>query len=234
MGREGVKRAVDVVAAVAALILASPAVAIIAAAIRATMGRPVVFTQVRSGRDGEPFRLHKLRTMRDDHDANGNLRSDEARVTRFGGWLRATSLDELPELVNVLRGDMSLVGPRPLLPAYLDRYTPEQARRHEVRPGLTGRAQVEGRNVLTWEHRLALDVAYVDSWTLWGDAKLLARTLAAVAARRGVDQPGRVGADAFPGSASLPEMSSARDHMSPAHDRMSPAHDHTGHQPRFR
>lgn len=190
----------DVAVAAVALVAAAPALAVIAAAIRVTMGRPVLFTQRRPGLHGEPFTLYKLRTMRDAHDAAGDPLPNEERVTRLGRVLRATSLDELPELYNVLRGDMSLVGPRPLLMEYLDRYTPTQARRHEVRPGLTGLAQVEGRNAITWERKFELDVAYVDTWTVPGDLALLARTLAAVAARRGIDAAGRVGIDKFHGS----------------------------------
>lgn len=194
------KRAMDVGGAGAALVLTAPVMAVIAVAIRATMGRPVLFVQTRPGLHGAPFRLTKFRTMREGRDAHGTLLANEARVTRLGRLLRSTSLDELPELYHVLRGDMSLVGPRPLLTEYLDRYTPAQARRHEVRPGVTGLAQVAGRNALTWEDKFALDVAYVDSWTVWGDVKILARTLAAVITRRGIDADGRVGVEPFQGS----------------------------------
>lgn len=194
------KRAMDVGGAGVALVLTAPVMAVIAVAIRATMGRPVLFVQTRPGLHGEPFRLAKFRTMREERDARGALLTNEERVTRLGRLLRSTSLDELPELYNVLCGDMSLVGPRPLLTEYLDRYTPAQARRHEVRPGVTGLAQVAGRNALTWEDKFALDVAYVDSWTVWGDVKILARTLAAVATRQGIDADGRVGVEPFQGS----------------------------------
>lgn len=196
------KRAFDVVVAGAALVATAVPMAVIAAAVRVTLGAPVLFRHPRPGRHGEPFTLYKFRTMRDDRDADGNLLPDEQRVTRLGGWLRATSLDELPELINVVRGDMSLVGPRPLHIEYLERYTPEQARRHEVRPGLTGLAQVHGRNTLSWEAKFALDVAYVDHWSLWLDLALLARTVAAVAGRRGIDRAGRVGAEPFRGTTS--------------------------------
>lgn len=194
------KRAFDVAIAGLGLVVASVPMAAIAAAIRATMGRPMLFRHTRPGLQGEPFELLKFRTMVDARDAHGNPLPDEQRLTRLGAMLRATSLDELPELFNVVRGDMSLVGPRPLLMAYLDRYTPEQARRHEVRPGITGLAQVAGRNALSWERKFELDVAYVDGWSLWLDARILARTVAAVIARRGISQEGHVGAEPFQGS----------------------------------
>lgn len=197
------KRAVDIVVATVALAVFAVPMAVIAAAIRVTLGAPVLFRHTRPGRHGEPFTLYKFRTMRDDRDADGNLLPDEQRVTRLGGWLRSTSLDELPELINVVRGEMSLVGPRPLHIEYLERYTPEQARRHEVRPGLTGLAQVQGRNALSWEAKFALDVAYVDHWSLWLDLALLARTVAAVVGRRGINPPdGGVGAEPFRGTTS--------------------------------
>lgn len=199
------KRAVDVVGAALALAAGAVPMAIIAAAIRVTMGRPVLFRHTRPGLHGQPFTLLKFRTMRDDRDAHGNLLPNEQRITRLGAWLRAGSLDELPELINVLRGDMSLVGPRPLLTEYLERYTPEQARRHDVRPGLTGLAQVEGRNALSWETKFVLDVAYVDQWSLWLDLQVLAQTVVAVASRRGISQDGRVGAQPFPGTDGDPD-----------------------------
>lgn len=200
MRSQRLKRAIDLLGATAALLVFAAPMALLAAAIRLTIGRPVLFSQKRPGRHGKLFRLYKFRTMRDCRDSRGNPLQDEDRVTRLGHMLRATSLDELPELINVIRGDMSLVGPRPLLIEYLDLYTPEQARRHEVRPGLTGLAQVEGRNSLTWERKLALDIAYVDRCSLWLDLTLLARTVAAVLLRRGVDQKGRVGSDKFYGT----------------------------------
>lgn len=193
------KRAIDVGGSLAALTFAALPMVTIAAAIRLTMGHPVLFRHTRPGLHGEPFELLKFRTMRDDRDADGNLLPDEERVTRLGSWLRSTSLDELPQLINVLRGEMSLVGPRPLLTDYLNRYTNEQAQRHEVPPGLTGLAQVEGRNALSWEFKLALDVAYVNQWTIWLDIKLMARTAVAIATRRGINQDGGVGSDPFLG-----------------------------------
>ncbi len=163
---------------------------IVAIAVRWKMGAPVIFSQPRPGRGGRVFCCLKFRTMTDQRDANGRLLPDERRFTPFGRWLRSTSLDELPELWNVLRGDMSLVGPRPLLVEYLDRYTPDQARRHEVRPGITGLAQVSGRNTLDWPRRLALDVEYVDRATFGLDLWILVRTIVAVATRRGVSAEG--------------------------------------------
>jgi lipopolysaccharide/colanic/teichoic acid biosynthesis glycosyltransferase len=174
------KRAFDVVVAAVALAVAAVPMAVIALAVRLTMGSPVLFAQPRPGRHGQTFVLRKFRTMRDGPEP------DAERITRLGRFLRSTSLDELPELVHVLTGEMSLVGPRPLLVQYLDRYTPEQARRHEVRPGLTGLAQVSGRNATTWEARLALDVEYVDTRTFLGDLRIIARTISMVLRREGI------------------------------------------------
>lgn len=168
--------------------------AVIAAAVRAVMGRPVLFRQQRPGRDGVPFDLVKFRTM---STAPGN---DADRLTPLGRVLRSTSLDELPELWNVLRGDMSLVGPRPLLMRYLDLYSAHHARRHEVRPGLTGLAQVSGRNATTWDERLDLDVTYVDTWTVGGDLSIIARTVLAVLRRTGISADGEATMPEFTGS----------------------------------
>jgi lipopolysaccharide/colanic/teichoic acid biosynthesis glycosyltransferase len=175
-----VKRAIDVVGALAGLTLLAPVLLAGMVAVRLTMGRPVLFRQTRPGRHERPFVLWKLRTMTDARDAAGRLLPDAARQTRVGRLLRATSVDELPELVNVLRGDMSLVGPRPLLTEYVLRYTPEQRRRHAVRPGITGLAQVNGRQELVFSRRLRLDVWYVDHWSLWLDLWILARTVKVV------------------------------------------------------
>jgi lipopolysaccharide/colanic/teichoic acid biosynthesis glycosyltransferase len=185
-----VKRFLDLVAVVAGSLVWIPLLAVLAALVRLRLGRPVFFRQTRPGRDGKPFALIKFRTMTDERDADGRLRPDADRLTPFGRWLRATSLDELPELLNVLRGEMSLVGPRPLLTQYLDRYTPEQARRHEVRPGLTGWAQVNGRNALSWEAKFALDVWYVDHRSLRLDLEILARTVGQVLRREGINATG--------------------------------------------
>ena len=184
------KRVFDIVVSAVALTVLAPVMGLIALAVWRTMGHPVLFRQARPGLHGKPFVMYKFRTMRDLRDAEGNLLPDEARLTPFGRWLRATSLDELPELVNVLRGEMSLVGPRPLLMEYLERYTPEQARRHEVKPGITGWAQIHGRNNLSWEERLRLDVWYVDHWSLWLDLKILWRTLWMVLRREGISAQG--------------------------------------------
>ena len=183
------KRALDVIGAAVGLTVASPLLLGISVALLLTQGWPVVFVQARPGRYGEPFPLYKFRTMRNARDGDGRPLPDAQRITRIGRFLRQTSLDELPELVNVLRGDMSLVGPRPLLMSYLDRYTPEQARRHDVRPGLTGLAQVEGRNELTWEERFRHDVWYVDHVSVWLDLKILARTVGMVLRREGISHP---------------------------------------------
>jgi len=184
------KRALDIAASLLALVILSPLLAVLAILIRVKLGAPVIFAQNRPGRGGRIFRLYKFRTMTDARGENGELLSDSERLTSFGRLLRSTSLDELPEFWNVLRGDMSLVGPRPLLVDYLGRYTPEQARRHEVRPGITGLAQVSGRNELPWDERLALDVWYVDNHTMWLDLKILARTVLKVLKREGVSQTG--------------------------------------------
>jgi sugar transferase EpsL len=181
-----VKHGVDRLAGVAGLVAVAPVLVPAVAAVRVALGRPAIFVQERPGLGGRPFKLVKLRTMSDARDAQGNLLPDEQRLTRLGRFLRATSIDELPQLWNVARGEMSLVGPRPLLMQYLDRYTPEQARRHLVRPGITGWAQVNGRNALSWEEKFALDVWYVDNWTLWLDARILAKTVIGVLERRGI------------------------------------------------
>lgn len=180
------KRLVDLLVAGGLVVLTAPLQLVIALLIRRDLGRPVLFRQPRPGRHGEVFTLLKFRTMRAAAPGEG-VESDAHRLTRLGRTLRATSLDELPSLLNVVRGDMSLVGPRPLLVEYLNRYTPEQARRHEVRPGVTGLAQVSGRNSLTWEDRLRLDVEYVERRTLVMDLRILAATVLPVIGRRGVN-----------------------------------------------
>jgi lipopolysaccharide/colanic/teichoic acid biosynthesis glycosyltransferase len=194
------KRALDIGGALVLAIATAPVLALAALAIRVTMGSPVVFRQVRAGLHGRLFTLAKLRTMRAAAAGEDGLASDGVRLTRLGRWLRASSIDELPELWNVLRGDMALVGPRPLLPEYLPRYTPEQARRHAVRPGLTGLAQVRGRNGLDWPERLALDVWYVDHRSLRLDATILLQTLAAVLRHDGVTATGHATMPEFQGA----------------------------------
>lgn len=192
------KRACDLVLGVPALLLSLPVQAVVALAVRRRLGAPVLFRQDRPGLHGVPFTMVKFRTMVDP-DPCRQLVTDEERLTPFGAFLRSTSLDELPALLHVVRGQMSLVGPRPLLMSYLDRYTPEQARRHEVRPGLTGLAQVSGRNATTWERRLALDVEYVDTRSFWLDLRILGRTITAVLTRRGVSSEGSVTMEEFTG-----------------------------------
>ena len=183
------KRALDLALAIPALVLSVPAQAAIALAVRRRLGSPVIFRQTRPGLAGEPFEMRKFRTMLDSDPARG-LVTDDERMTPFGAKLRSTSLDELPTLWNVVKGDMSLVGPRPLLMRYLPRYTPQQARRHEVRPGLTGLAQVNGRNSLSWEDKFLLDVEYVDSASLLGDLRIMARTVAKVLKGDGIAAEG--------------------------------------------
>jgi lipopolysaccharide/colanic/teichoic acid biosynthesis glycosyltransferase len=196
---DAVQRAIDVVVAGGALVAAAPVMAGVAAVVAARLGRPVLFRQLRPGLHGRPFTLVKFRTMRDVDEARG-LISDADRMTGLGRALRAASLDELPTLWNVLRGDMSLVGPRPLLMHYLELYTPQQARRHLVRPGVTGLAQVSGRNLLSWEDRLALDSWYVDHRSLALNARICARTALVLLRRVGIAAPGSVTMPQFTGS----------------------------------
>lgn len=194
------KRALDLVVSLAALIVLAPVLLAISAAVVVRMGRPVLFAQKRIGLQGKPFLLRKFRTMRDARAADGAPRSDGERLTPLGRWLRRTSLDELPELLNVLTGDMSLVGPRPLLPQYLPRYSPRQARRHEVRPGLTGLAQISGRNALPWDERLELDVRYVERRSIALDLRILLSTIGKVLRGDGISQPGHETSEEFMGS----------------------------------
>ena len=194
------KRLFDLVISLLMLILLSPVMLVIAILVRARLGKPVLFSQERPGRHGRLFRLYKFRTMRDLFDAEGKTLPDEERLTPFGRFLRASSLDELPELFNVMKGEMSLVGPRPLLVAYLDRYTAEQARRHEVLPGITGWAQANGRNALSWEDKFRLDVWYVDHQSFWLDLKILFLTLWKAFKREGISAPGSATAPEFMGS----------------------------------
>jgi lipopolysaccharide/colanic/teichoic acid biosynthesis glycosyltransferase len=195
-----IKRAADLVIAGVLLVVLLPVLAAVAAAVRIALGAPVLFRQMRPGLHGHPFELLKFRTLRDARGADGEWLPDAQRMTPFGRWLRRTSLDELPELINVLKGDMSLVGPRPLLMQYLGRYTAHQARRHEVRPGITGLAQISGRNRLSWEERFDLDVWYVDHWSLRLDIRILLRTVREVVLGQGVAQPGHETATEFMGS----------------------------------
>jgi lipopolysaccharide/colanic/teichoic acid biosynthesis glycosyltransferase len=198
-----VKRLFDISVAGVALVLLSPLLLIVALAVRLTMGRPVLFRQRRPGLHGEPFELVKFRTMRQPSGADIAVAEDELRLTRLGRFLRASSLDELPELWNVLKGEMSLVGPRPLLMQYLPLYTPEQARRHDVRPGLTGWAQVNGRNALSWEEKFALDLWYVDNCSLLLDLRILLLTVWRVLRPSGIAAEGSATMPEFTGSTSL-------------------------------
>jgi len=194
-----VKRLLDLVLVIPGMILALPVMALIALVILIFEGPPVLFRQPRPGYKGQIFTLYKFRTMRDAFDANGAPLPDSQRMTPLGRFLRATSLDELPELFNVLCGEMSLVGPRPLLVAYLERYTPEQMRRHDVLPGITGWAQINGRNALSWEEKFRLDLWYVDHWSLWLDIKILAITLWKVLKHEGINQPGQATMEEYKG-----------------------------------
>lgn len=186
------KRIFDIAAATGALIVLAIPMAIVAILVRWKLGSPVFFRQQRPGLNGRPFMFVKFRSMTDARDENGELLPDAERLPKFGAWLRSTSLDELPQLFNVLAGDMSIVGPRPLLMSYLDHYTSEQARRHDVRPGITGWAQVNGRNSLDWPERLALDVWYVDNHSFLLDLKIMAMTVKKIISRDGVSAPGHV------------------------------------------
>jgi len=194
------KRLFDLALTIPLLVVISPLLIITAILIRIVHGKPVLFRQLRPGYRGRPFYVYKFRTMTEASDESGNLLPDTHRLTRLGRFLRATSLDELPELFHVLTGRMSLVGPRPLLMQYLDRYTPQQRRRHEVLPGITGWAQVNGRNALTWEDKFNLDVWYVDHWSLALDIRILLMTPMVVLKREGINQPGHATADEFMGS----------------------------------
>jgi len=194
------KRLLDLALTIPALILLAPILALVALFVRIQFGAPIFFRQQRPGLHGNAFDLLKFRTMTDARDAAGNLLPDAARLTRFGRFLRSSSIDELPELINVLRGEMSLVGPRPLLMEYLDRYTPEQMRRHDVLPGISGWAQVNGRNALEWGQKFALDVWYVEHQSLWLDLKIVAITIWKILVREGISQPGQATAEEYKGS----------------------------------
>ncbi|MBL0946736.1 sugar transferase [Brevundimonas sp.] len=193
------KRLIDVVASAAGLVVLSPVLIVLWILVRRRMGSPALFRQVRPGLHGRPFEMIKFRTMRDAMGPDGRPLPDAERLTDFGRWLRATSLDELPELWNVLKGQMSLVGPRPLLMEYLPLYTPEQARRHDVRPGITGWAQINGRNAVGWDQKFALDTWYVDRHTLWLDVKIIALTLRRIVRRDGISAPGSATMEKFQG-----------------------------------
>lgn len=191
------KRVIDLSVSLAGLLILAPVFALVAVSVRFSLGSPVFFRHQRPGLQGRPFYLYKFRTMLDIKGTEGTLLPDEKRLAPFGKFLRKTSLDELPELFNVLRGEMSLVGPRPLLMEYLDRYSTEQARRHEAKPGITGWAQVKGRNAIAWEDRFKLDVWYVDNQSLWLDLKILTLTIWKTIRCEGINQPGKATMEKF-------------------------------------
>ncbi len=194
------KRIFDLFVTVLSLVVILPVMLVIYILVWIFLGTPILFKQMRPGYKGRPFLTYKFRTMTDQRDAQGKLLPDAERLTPFGRFLRSTSLDDLPQVVNVLRGEMSLVGPRPLLMQYLDRYTPEQMRRHDVLPGVTGWAQINGRNALDWEEKFRLDVWYVDHWSFWLDMKIILLTPWKVFKREGINQPGHATAEEFKGS----------------------------------
>jgi lipopolysaccharide/colanic/teichoic acid biosynthesis glycosyltransferase len=194
------KRLFDLIASALALIVLSPVMALTALLVRIQLGGPVLFRQQRPGYRGRPFHIFKFRTMADRFAPDGSLLPDSERLGRFGRILRSTSLDELPELFNILRGEMSVVGPRPLLMEYLPLYSAEQARRHDMPPGLTGWAQVHGRNALSWQDKFRLDVWYVDHWSFWLDIKIIFLTLVKVFQREGITQEGQATAEKFTGN----------------------------------
>jgi sugar transferase EpsL len=194
------KRIFDLIIASVGLILLSPFMLLTALFVAIFLGMPILFHQKRPGYKGRPFYIYKFRTMTDASDSAGNLLPDSQRLTRLGRFLRILSLDELPELFNILRGEMSLVGPRPLLMEYLERYSPEQMRRHDAYPGLTGWAQVNGRNAITWQDKFALDVWYVDHWSFWLDIKIILLTIWKVIKREGISQPGQATTEYFMGN----------------------------------
>lgn len=194
-----IKSVLDRVIAAIALFIFSPLVLIVAIAIYLRIGRPILFSQPRPGKNSRIFEFYKFRTMSNERDLNGILLPDEQRLTKFGQFLRQTSLDELPQLLNVLKGDMSFVGPRPLIVEYLDRYTPEQARRHEVKPGITGLAQIKGRNAISWEEKFKYDVWYIDHWNLELDLKILFLTIWKVLRREGINTEGYATSQEFRG-----------------------------------
>jgi lipopolysaccharide/colanic/teichoic acid biosynthesis glycosyltransferase len=203
-----IKRLFDIAASASALILLAPVMGVVAWRIRRNLGAPVLFRQIRPGLHGRPFEMIKFRSMRDAVDAAGHALPDAQRLTPFGQWLRSTSLDELPELWNVLKGDMSLVGPRPLLMEYLPLYTAEQSRRHDIRPGVTGWAQVNGRNALDWEHKFQLDVWYVDHQSFWLDMRIMLMTIKKVFLRDGIGAPGEATVSRYTGPQPSPKTAS--------------------------
>jgi len=194
------KRALDLFLGIPLFIFATPLMGVVTILVILRLGKPIIFKQPRPGKDNLPFILYKFRTMAEEYDSSGRLLPDSLRISVVGRFLRKLSLDELPELFNVIKGDMSLVGPRPLLMQYLDRYTPEQARRHEVKPGITGWAQVNGRNAITWQEKFKYDVWYVDNCSLWLDIKIIFMTILKVIKGEGINQPGQATMEEFKGN----------------------------------
>jgi sugar transferase EpsL len=195
-----IKRVFDIVFSLIALVLLSPIFFLVSIILFLNQGVPIIFTQIRPGKNGSSFKLYKFRTMKESRNSAGELFADEVRITRIGNFLRGASLDELPELINVIKGDMSIVGPRPLLMQYLERYSNEQARRNEVLPGITGWAQINGRNAISWEEKFNLDVWYVDHWTFWLDVRIIFQTIWKVIKEEGVSQPGMATMEEFMGN----------------------------------
>lgn len=200
MYRNGIKRILDFILSLIAIIVLSPVMLVVAVLVRVKLGSPVLFKQQRPGKDEKIFRMYKFRTMTDEKDADGRLLPDEKRLTRFGKMLRSTSLDELPELFNILKGDMSIVGPRPLLVAYLPLYNERQKHRHDVRPGFTGLAQVNGRNSISWEEKFEWDVRYVEHVTFLEDCRIILKTVKVVLAREGISSDTSATMEAFTGN----------------------------------
>lgn len=200
MYRNGLKRIFDILGSMIALIVISPLLLLTSILVLFFLGRPIIYSQERPGRGGKPFLVYKFRSMKNDVDSKGHLLPDKMRITKFGRFLRSTSIDELPELFNILFGHMSLIGPRPLLMEYLPLYTMEQMRRHEVRPGLTGLAQVNGRNAISWEDRLRYDVEYVDNLTFWLDVKIMFKSIRVVLSRKGIEYQGKISEEKFKGT----------------------------------
>lgn len=204
---ENMKRLVDIVISLIALTVLSPIFLIVAYKVRKNLGSPIFFYQERPGKDGKIFKMIKFRSMKNALDKNGNLLPDEERITPFGQKLRSTTLDEMPQLINVLKGDMSIVGPRPQLADFMEHYTPRQMRRHEVRPGMTGLAQVNGRNNLSWEEKFELDVEYVENHNMWLDFKIMVKTVLVMLKKEGINAPDQlVGASRFSGSPKKDEV----------------------------
>lgn len=200
MNYRQMKPVADTLLALFGVLFLTPVLFLLSLMILVFIGRPIIFSQLRPGQYGKPFSIYKFRSMTEEKDVEGNLLPDDMRLTRFGKFLRSTSLDELPALLNVIKGEMSLVGPRPLLMRYLDRYTVEQARRHEVRPGITGWAQINGRNAISWEEKFELDVWYVDNQSFWLDIRILWMTVVRVFKRKGISQAGQATMEEFRGT----------------------------------